>query len=339
MMHQAPSGDAQNRYKIKDPLGQTMTTPVSLIDDSPYFGPHDARAIRAYYEAEGYVVIRGLIDPQACDLANEAFEKEVKPSSNFIYRQQTSNPERHVFDKSGFMLNAIQNIQSIDPICFPQFRKLGSDIVTSPKLQAVLRTLYGEPAKMAQSMCFEGNLATWAHQDSYYLDSEKIGAMVGAWFALEDIRPGAGRFFVYPKSHVYDIARNGGHYDIAFNHGRYKEMVRRILEEQGFECRAPFLGKGDVLLWNAKTIHGSLETLQPSFSRRSFTSHYIPQSHRLLQFQSIIKPMHLKKINGMDVNHPKDQASLKNRAILAAESRFPKPILALKKLAIKALTR
>lgn len=338
MKQQVPSDEAQNRYEIKDPLGQTMTTPVGLNDDSPYFAP-DATEIRSYYEAEGYVVIRGLIDPQVCDLANEAFEKEVKPSNNFIYRQQTSNPERHVFDQSGFMLNAIQNIQSIDPVCFPRFRKLGSDIVTSAKLQAILRTFYGEPAKMAQSMYFEGNLATWAHQDSYYLDSEKIGAMVGAWFALEDIRPGAGRFFIYPRSHVSDVVKNGGHYDIAFNHSRYKETVRRFIEERRFECRAPFMGKGDVLLWNAKTIHGSLETTQPAFSRRSFTSHYIPQSHRLLQFQSIIKPMRLKKINGMDVNHPKDQVSLKNRAILAAESRFPKPILALKKLAIKMLTR
>ena len=75
----------------------------------------------------------------------------------------------------------------------------------------------------------------------YDLDSEHIGAMTAAWFAVEDIKPGAGRFFVYPKSHLFDMAKNGGNFDVAFNHARYEELVKRIIEEQGFECRAPAL--------------------------------------------------------------------------------------------------
>ena len=33
-------------------------------------------------------------------------------------------------------------------------------------------------------MYFEGNSATWEHQDSYYLDDEDTGSMLACWIAL-----------------------------------------------------------------------------------------------------------------------------------------------------------
>jgi len=283
-------------------------------------------------------VVRGLIDPEACDRAHAAFEREIKPTRNFIYRQASADPERNIFTEHGYMLNSILNVQSIDPKAFPEFRKGGTDLITAPALQNVLKLLFGEPGKLVQSMYFEGNPATWAHQDTYYLDSEQIGSMAAAWFAVEDIQPGAGRFFIYPRSHLYDMKKNGGDFDFAFHHARYKDLVKRAISEQGYECRAPALAKGDALFWNAKTIHGSLETFDGQFSRRSFTGHYIPESHRFLQFQSRIKPLSIKPINGMNVHHPKDLAQLSSRAVFAVETRFPRAFKLLKRLAIKVVT-
>ena len=70
--------------------------------------------------------------------------------------------------------------------------------------------------------------------------------MVGAWIALEDIAPGAGRFFIYPRSHLIDLALNRGSLSIASNHAGYKKMVLDVIREHGLECRAPALQKGDV---------------------------------------------------------------------------------------------
>jgi phytanoyl-CoA hydroxylase len=338
MSENAASTQAKHLYPIADPLGRTIQIPASIAGDFAYFRAEDAKGIRSYYDAEGYVVVRGLIPPEDCDRAHAAFEREVKPADSFIYRQATANPERHVYTEYGFMRNSIQNVHCVDPKLFPQFRKFGADVVTAAPVQGVLRALFDEPGKLVQSMYFEGNQSTWAHQDSYYLDSEHIGAMTGAWFAVEDIKPGAGRFFVYPKSHLFDMAKNGGNFDVAFNHARYKQLVKRVLEEQGFECRAPALEKGDVLFWNGKTIHGSLDTTEPQFSRRSFTGHYIPDSHRFLQFQSRIKALNLKMINGMNVHHAKDLESFANRAVLAVETKFPKSFKFAKRLMIKAVT-
>jgi len=325
-------------YKIKDPMGRFIETPATTADDLRYFRPGDADRIRSYYDAEGYVVVRGLIDPEACDRAHAAFAREVKPTRNFIYRQASADPERNVYTDHGYMLNSILNVQSLDPEAYPEFRKLGTALVTAYKLQDVLRILFGEPGKLVQSMYFEGNPETWPHQDTYYLDSEKVGTMTACWFAVEDIQPGAGRFFVYPRSHLLDMKKNGGDFDFAFHHARYKDLVRRVILEKGYECRAPALAKGDALFWNARTIHGSLMTPDRQFSRRSFTAHYIPESHRLLQFQNRIKPLSIESINGMNVHHPKDLARLTSRAVLAVETKFPRAFKLVKRLAIKAVT-
>jgi phytanoyl-CoA hydroxylase len=326
-------------FAIKEPTGVTVSIPVDASEDYAYFTPDDVRGIREYYDSQGYVVVRGVTPPDLCDRAHAAFEREVKPFDGFIYRQASANPERHHFSDAGYMLNSILNVQSVDPRRFPEFRRLGSEIVTQSRMQKIVQGLFDEPGKVVQTMYFEGNPVTWPHQDTYYLDSERIGAMTACWFAIEDIRPGAGRFFVYPGSHLIDLKKNGGDFDLAFHHDRYKALIKKIISEKGLECRAPALSKGDILLWAAKTIHGSMMTTEPHFSRRSFTAHYIPKSHRFMQYQSRVKGLSVSTINGMEVHHPKDLASGRNRAIMGIETTFPGAYQLAKKLAIKVLTK
>jgi phytanoyl-CoA hydroxylase len=237
------------------------------------------------------------------------------------------------------MLNSILNIQSVNSNTFPNFREKGIGILTHPGMQSTLKALMGESGKAVQSMYFEGNPTTWAHQDCYYLDSEEDGAMIGMWLALEDIHPGGGRFYIYPTSHKIDIRKNGGDFDIAFNHDKYKVLVKKIIKDFNLECQAPMLRKGDVMFWGSKTIHGSLTSFEPQHSRNSITCHYIPESHKFMQFQTVVKPLQLKKINGMNVNFPKDLDSAKNRAIMKVETTFPKAFQMAKKVAIKAVTK
>jgi phytanoyl-CoA hydroxylase len=327
------------RYGIADFSGRKIEVPVAEEDDYPYFVLHQAEHIREYYDENGYVVLRGLLPQGLCDRATASFEAEVKPFGGFIYRQASANPERHVFTNEGFMLNTILNVQSLDRRHFADFRQAGLDLLTHPNMQRAVSTILGEPGKLVQSMYFDGNPVTWPHQDTYYLDAEEIGRMTAAWVAAEDIAPGAGRFFVYPKSHLIDMAKNGGNFDIAFHHERYKELVKQVIREQGLVCRAPALSKGDVLFWAAKTIHGSLRTMEPTRSRRSFTAHFIPDRSHFLQFQTRVKPLKTELVNGMRVHHPKDLSKAANRAVLFVETRFPRTFQITKRAAIKLLIR
>jgi phytanoyl-CoA hydroxylase len=326
------------RYGIADFSGRKIEIPVAEEDDHSYFVLDQEEEIQKYYNENGYVVVRGLLPQGLCDRATASFEAEVKPFGGFIYRQASANPERHVFTNAGFMLNALLNVQSLDRRHFAGFRQAGLDLLTHANMQRAVSTILGEPGKLVQSMYFDGNPVTWPHQDTYYLDAEVIGRMTAAWVAAEDIAPGAGRFFVYPKSHLIDMAKNGGNFDIAFHHERYKELVKQVIIEQGLVCRAPALSKGDVLFWAAKTIHGSLRTTEQTRSRRSFTAHFIPDRSRYLQFQTRIRPLKTELVNGMRVHHPKDLSKVANRVVFFLETRFPQTFQITKRAAIKLVT-
>jgi phytanoyl-CoA hydroxylase len=325
-------------FEIDSPVGGPTRIPFGPGDDRSYFQRMDAAAAR-YLEEEGYVVLRGLLDPEACEAIRNAFAAEVKPYPGFLYRQTTARAERNVANELGHVMNPLLNLQDLDATRFARLQRSTLDAYTSPALIGALRTVFGEDPKLVQSMYFEGNSATWAHQDTYYLDSEHVGDMVAAWFALEDIHPGAGRFFVYPRSHRIDMSRNGGDFDIAFHHDRYKALIIDVIREHGLELRAPALAAGDVLLWKAKTIHGSLGTRATTRSRQSLTAHYIPASHRFLSLQSMIRPLKLKTHNGIGIHCPKSQDRIRNRAMLLVESRLPGPFYFAKKLAVKFATR
>ena len=327
------------RYGIADFSGRKIEIPVAEEDDHSYFVLDQEEEIQKYYNENGYVVVRGLLPQELCDRTTESFEAEVKPFGGFIYRQASGNPERHVFTNEGFTLNSILNVQSLDRRRFAGFRLAGLDLLTHGNLQRAVSAILGEPGKLVQSMYFDGNPVTWPHQDTYYLDAEEVGRMTAAWVAAEDIAPGAGRFFVYPKSHLIDMEKNGGNFDIAFHHERYKELVKRVIRERGLVCRAPALRKGDVLFWAAKTIHASLRTTELSRSRQSFTAHFIPERSRFLQFQTRVKPLKIELVNGMRVHHPKDLSKTANRVVLFAATRFPRIFQFTKRTAIKLVTR
>jgi phytanoyl-CoA hydroxylase len=312
--------------------------PAAARGDDPVPGVTDGAALRRDFDAEGYVVVPGLIPGELCDRARAAFAAEVKPYTGPLYRQTTTgNPERHVFSGHGHLLNPILNIQSLRQSRFPRFRAAGLEILTHPQLQRAALAILGEPGTIVQSMYFEGNSATWAHQDAYYVDSAGPGGMIGAWIALEDIAAGAGRFYVYPQSHLIEIAPNRGDLDIAFHHDRYKQHVLDVIAAHGLTRRAPALRRGDVLLWSTKTIHGSLETTEPQHSRSSITAHLLSASAELLQFQRRRRRLAPVTIKGVQVHVPKNQNAWGPRAVLWVESTFPRAFQSAKRAAIKLI--
>ena len=48
------------------------------------------------------------------------------------------------------------------------------------------------------------------------------------------------------------MEKNGGNFDIAFNHEQYKQLVLDVIDKFDLKCRAPALRKGDVLFWSGK---------------------------------------------------------------------------------------
>jgi phytanoyl-CoA hydroxylase len=327
--------------ELNTPRGLPVRVPEVLAEDpSPRFLAHESAQIKAYYEEHGYVVVRDLISAQTCDMQRKLWQEEVKPFRGHVYRQATARAERHVFNENGWVMNPILNLQSVDPRRFPKFRSHATEAVLgSLRLAEVFAALLGDAPKIVQSMYFEGNSATWEHQDSYYLDSEKVGEMAAAWIALEDIAARAGRFFICPGSHRIKVAEHGFENNIAEHHEAYISSVVAKIKELKLTIRAPALGKGDVLFWSALTIHGSLNTQDPSHSRSSVTCHAIPGARKLLHHQALLWDVATDTVNNTRIFRPKDLGVLRNRLIFQVEANFPSLFYWAKNKATKQILR
>src|SRR5271165_2810026 len=311
--------------ELETPRGLRVRVPESPSEDlSPRFNSDELPQIKAYYEENGYVIVRKLLSEDVCDAQRRLWEEEVKPFGGHIYRQATGKAERHVLNQNGWVMNPILNLQSLDPRRFPGFRRHATEaVLASSNLRDLFAGLFGELPKVVQSMYFEGNSATWEHQDSYYLDSEIIGEMAAAWIAIEDIAAKAGRFFICPGSHKFKLDEHGLENNIAEHHEKYILSVVNKIKQLNLQIRAPALQKGDVLFWNSFTIHGSLNTQDPRHSRSSITCHAIPGSRKFLHHQILIWDVETDTVNGTKIFRPKDLSVLKNRLIFEVETKFP----------------
>jgi phytanoyl-CoA hydroxylase len=323
--------------QLKTPRGLPVDVPESVDEDvSLKFDISQTAEIKAYFESNGYVIVRGAIEPAICNQIRSLWDLEVKPFEGSIYRQATARLERHKFNDKGWVMNPILNLQSVDPRHFPGFREFATQQVLShSNLTQGFRILLGDTPKLVQSMYFEGNSATWEHQDSYYLDSENLGAMVAGWIAVEDIAAEAGRFFICPKSHQIELIRQQKDNNIADNHDAYIQQVVERIRALSLEIRAPLLQQGDILFWHAFTIHGSLDSQDENRSRSSITCHAIPNSHRFLQLHSRVLDLPTDSVNGTRVFRPKDLSRWMNRLIFSLESNFPNFFSSLKKMAVR----
>lgn len=322
--------------ELKTPRGLPVNVPeLESEDPSVKFDIHDIDNFKRYYHENGYAILRGLIASEACERIRTLWESEVKPFNGFMYRQATAKAERHIKDEKGWVMNPILNLQSVNPRYFPQFRDYATRVIlTDAGLRKAFNVLLDDTPKIVQSMYFEGNSATWEHQDSYYLDSETIGEMSAAWIAIEDISAEAGRFFVCPKSHKIRLDDHSLYNNIAENHEGYIASVVTRIRDEKLTIRAPLMNRGDVLFWNAWTIHGSLDSRDAKHSRSSITCHAIPAKKKFLQHQTRSLDLRTDIINDVNVYRPKDLALAKNRMIFNVESNFPIAFYWLKKQAI-----
>lgn len=309
-------------YLVPAPDGRVARVPIAYDPATdPYPTPGAGAEIRAYYDREGYVVVRGAVPGAVCDSLRAAFTREVAPSRAFFMRHGSSRPERHVFTEAGYMRYPIMNLQDLPSAKYPDFQRLGLDVLTHPNVQQVISALFDGPGKLMHTMYFEGNQATEAHQDAYYIDSEEFGRMVGVWVALEDIQPGAGRFYVYPHSHLLEIPSKPPSNP---NHHAYKQHVIRQISASGLECWAPAMRKGDAIFWTGKTIHGSLPTLTPEYSRSAVTGHYIPVPQEFLCHRTKVLRLPSREVNGVRVHMHYDLNSWRHRMAFWFQGTFPR---------------
>jgi phytanoyl-CoA hydroxylase len=229
---------------------------------------------RAGYETHGYAVCRQLIDPTLIDQLVAQYQQTIVPSRYPFFRQDRNRYEPHQIDDHGHVQQSFLDIHDYQK--FPEFSHLVKQIVCSQAIQVALQQIAGsDRANVMQTMLFDANTATPPHQDWWYLDSVPNGHLLGAWIALEDIDERAGRFYVIPGS--TDVTLHDP--EAKLSHQNWMARIKQYYEANRDRVSAPALRKGDVLFWNSRTVHGALPTIDPSFSRKSITAHFLPSDY------------------------------------------------------------
>ncbi len=257
------------------PRRTVLEQPASCTDADPYPPLSQPQAARAWFEREGYLLVRGAIPARLCQAGVDAFRAEVHGDRTGLFERHISGKfERHQYTSAGYMKYPIMNLQGLSSRRHAGFRRAGLTVLTHPAIQRAMVALTGEMARCVHTMYFDGNQTTWAHRDGNYIDSGNDGQMIGVWIAAEDIHPDAGRFFVLPRSHRMRVPGEEGDP----NSPEYKARMADFVRDGPLDCVAPVLRQGDMLLWSSMLIHGSLPTADERWSRRSFTAHYVPVS-------------------------------------------------------------
>lgn len=166
---------------------------------------------------------------------------------------------------------------------FPAVREAALDA----PLRDFLRLLFEEPPLLFQSLAFERGSEQPAHQDTAYVPVVPPLEFAAAWIALEDVQPGSGELFYYPRSHRIPSFRfRGGcrnwnrERDGLEGQVRYHAWLDEQMQRNGLERRTFLPRLGDVLFWHADLVHGGVPIRDPAISRKSLVCHYCPRQAR-----------------------------------------------------------
>ncbi|MBL93183.1 MAG: hypothetical protein CMH56_15390 [Myxococcales bacterium] len=228
-----------------------------------------AAEMASYYKENGYVVIENCINDDDINQFLTAYER-TKRSRTFVYYSQSIHKWiKPQLSSAGYIVESFENATRL--VNAPSFAQAIKKILFHEKISEALTAVSGfEQFVSWQDMFFDRSTGTIDHQDSWYLDTRPNGYLVGAWYALEDIHPECGPFYVYPKSHA--LPRLERHLD----HDEFRKKSLDQITAAKITKEKAMLRKGDLLLWHPFLLHGSESCENEAHSRKSFTSHFFP---------------------------------------------------------------
>jgi len=235
------------------------------------FSINQEKEIREYYESNGYVVIKGLLPVSKIDSFLSEYRK-IKANPFFVYYSQSIHKcIRTSLTPEGFIKESMENATRLN--FFPKFSLTMKNCLFHEGISKVLHSISGKNKyAMWQNMFFDFSPGTIEHQDHWYLDTSPAGNMIAAWYALEDIHPDAGCFFVLPQSHHGEVLTR----EKCKSHEDFRMSCVDLIDKNNYPYKSFPLSQGDVLFWHPFTMHGAYSNLNPKYSRKSLTAHFYP---------------------------------------------------------------
>ena len=209
-----------------------------------------------------------------------------------LLRVQSGKNESHIRDTSGRIVNPVIHPGRLPKDQFPTVHGLETRLMWTCPLVAFATALMGGPVALLQSAWWPSSLGTRWHRDhNPYQPGQPL---LGVWMALEPISRSAGPFVVFDKSHrlrpdseldraLADSERQyQAHYvkQESVEADAVSRTHRRLTEGLARQGSTPVvfeLGIGDVVAWDAATVHGSETPAENGGTRSSLLFHFIRQ--------------------------------------------------------------
>ena len=214
---------------------------------------------REFFEANGYVVVRGLFSPAEAEHYRDHY---------------MALREKGVYEGDF----AGVDLASADPLKrYPRMihmHRWDEDSLrwlTEARLNAVMTGLLGREPFAVQTMLYfkpAGGRGQALHQDQYYL-RVRPGTCIAAWMALDPCDQANGCLQVVPGSHKWPVLCTTA----ADTEQSFTDVTVPIPEGQPV---VPVeLAPGDVLFFHGSLVHGSYPNKTQDRFRRALIGHYI----------------------------------------------------------------
>jgi ectoine hydroxylase-related dioxygenase (phytanoyl-CoA dioxygenase family) len=225
----------------------------------------------AQYIDEGYVVFPGAVGDDVIDEYLDLFERSWDEAPSCIY----AHVEHKVVPLSRALYDKIAKVSCLH-CCFDR----AGELVFPPAVLRFLTLIYDRPPVAFQTMTMRKGSEEVLHTDTGPLTLTEPMTMAASWLALEDVRPGSGELEFVPGSHsVPEHLHPGmskGHNDDMGAYGQVLEQMKNHCAERGFTTERFAAKKGDVLIWHADLLHGGAKIENPSSTRKSLVTHFMP---------------------------------------------------------------
>lgn len=218
-----------------------------------------------------FKVYKNQIPSYLIDSVLKEHESFKRGPINVFRAQGTTKFEVPVLNKVGNQINSIHNAHLLG--FNRKFRKNIDKIITHTNISKCLNDFTkSEKHTCYQSMFFDNSTGTKLHQDTWYLDTNPNGKLVGVWIALEDIEMSSGPFCVYSHTDTKKIDPKDFNFDDLDNDLNFKQSYPKAVR---YDFTAK---KGDILIWDSFSIHGALMPSDDTKTRKSLTAHFYPSS-------------------------------------------------------------
>ena len=258
-----------------------LLTPDQYLRDSCPEAITNPNCANNALASSGFAVLKQLFNKQQISKLRDAFYSIIIPSESkfgriYTYRGLQSNN----ISGQSHLLNPLSNLQL-------EATKNNSKEENSFIRDAINLIAYGSHIPVIQKATGHAHirLLTWnlfhvvepftpPHQDCVFFNSHlSLLDLLGVWIALEDIPAGASPLYLQRYSHINLAEFAKKHESISLEYT--SELADNLLSNKN-QIVAPSLNAGDCIIWDSRTVHGSLVRTDPEATRLSITAHFEP---------------------------------------------------------------